>query len=330
MLACAAPRFDCLRDGQAAVRGRARARRQGRRRARSRRPPRRAAWRWPGRARGSARPCSASRRRACPGRRATARRSCGSPRRARRGRGPRGGGAGGRAVSGRRAQRDRPHAPRGPSDDRGRARRTLSEAAAERRRRAALRPRRRPRKHGLEPAAGLDRSTRRVDDDVDLCIVLGGDGTILHGAARATPARACRCSRSTSARSASSRRSSPTSVHDGFEPRVRRRLRGACDLPAIVVDGARTARWTRDQRRLLPPQARPARRRPRLRASASEEIGRVRCDGLVVATPAGLDGLQPRQRRPGAGLGRGGLRRLVHRAALADGARARRRARATC
>ena len=40
-----------------------------------------------------------------------------------------------------------------------------------------------------------------------------------------------------------------------------------------------------------------------------------------------LDGLQPRQRRPGAGLGRGGLRRLVHRAAFADRACARRRAR---
>ena len=62
-------------------------------------------------------------------------------------------------------------------------------------------------------------------------------------------------------------------------------------------------------------------------ALAGEEVGRVRCDGLVVSTPAGLDGLQPRQRRAGAGLGRCGLRGLVHRTALADGARAGGRAR---
>ena len=41
----------------------------------------------------------------------------------------------------------------------------------------------------------------------------------------------------------------------------------------------------------------------------------------------GLDGLQPRQRRPGAGLGRGGLRGVVHRAAHAHRARAGGRAR---
>ena len=53
----------------------------------------------------------------------------------------------------------------------------------------------------------------------------------------------------------------------------------------------------------------------------------MRCDGLVVCHARRVDGLQPRQRRAGHGLGRGGLRRVVHRAALADGARARRRAR---
>ena len=40
-----------------------------------------------------------------------------------------------------------------------------------------------------------------------------------------------------------------------------------------------------------------------------------------------IDRLQPRQRRPRDGVGRGGLRRLLHRAALADRARARGRAR---
>ena len=57
-----------------------------------------------------------------------------------------------------------------------------------------------------------------------------------------------------------------------------------------------------------------------------EEAGSVRCDGLVLVHAGRLDGLQPRQRRPGAGVGRGGLRRVVHRAALADRAGARGRA----
>ena len=62
-----------------------------------------------------------------------------------------------------------------------------------------------------------------------------------------------------------------------------------------------------------------------------EQLGEVRCDGLVVVHPGRVDGLQPRQRRPGAGVGRGGLRRLVHRAAHAHragaGGGARRHAR---
>ena len=48
-----------------------------------------------------------------------------------------------------------------------------------------------------------------------------------------------------------------------------------------------------------------------------EEVGSVRCDGLVIATPGGLDRLQPRQRRPGDGVGGRGVRGLVHRAPLA-------------
>ena len=49
-------------------------------------------------------------------------------------------------------------------------------------------------------------------------------------------------------------------------------------------------------------------------AVGEDEIGRVRCDGLAVATPAGSTGLQPGQRRPGDGLGSGRLRGVVHRA----------------
>ena len=64
---------------QAPVRGRARARRQGRRRARSRRPTSGAARRPQAAPAGSGVRCSGSRRPGCPGRRATARPSCGWP-----------------------------------------------------------------------------------------------------------------------------------------------------------------------------------------------------------------------------------------------------------
>ena len=63
---------------------------------------------------------------------------------------------------------------------------------------------------------------------------------------------------------------------------------------------------------------------------AGEEIGRVRCDGLVVATPQGSTGYNLANGGPVLAWGVRGLRRLVHRAALADRAGAGRRARTTC
>ena len=81
----------------------------------------------------------------------------------------------------------------------------------------------------------------------------------------ATPAPACRCSRSTSARSASSPRSTPTGSASDFDRAFARRVRDARSCRRSP-SGARTATWTRDQRHLRPPQAGPARRRPRLRA----------------------------------------------------------------
>ena len=52
-------------------------------------------------------------------------------------------------------------------------------------------------------------------------------------------------------------------------------------------------------------------------AVGDEEIGRVRCDGLVVSTPAGSTGYNLANGGPGHGLGGGGLRRVLHRAAFA-------------
>ena len=62
-------------------------------------------------------------------------------------------------------------------------------------------------------------------------------------------------------------------------------------------------------------------------AVGGEEVGSVRCDGLVVATPAGSTGYNLANGGPGDGLGRGGHGGLVHRAALAERARAGDRAR---
>ena len=54
-----------------------------------------------------------------------------------------------------------------------------------------------------------------------------------------------------------------------------------------------------------------------------EQLGEVRCDGLVVATPAGSTGYNLANGGPGAGVGSGRVRRLVHRAAHAHRTRAR-------
>ena len=62
-------------------------------------------------------------------------------------------------------------------------------------------------------------------------------------------------------------------------------------------------------------------------AVGGDEVGRVRCDGLVVATPAGSTGYNLANGGPVMAWGVRGLRRLVHRAALADRAAAGGRAR---
>ena len=62
----------------------------------------------------------------------------------------------------------------------------------------------------------------------------------------------------------------------------------------------------------------------------SDEIGRVRCDGLVVATPAGSTGYNLANGGPVMAWGVEGFVGLVHRAALADRALAGRRPRRSC
>ena len=121
----------------------------------------------------------------------------------------------------------------------------------------------------------------------------------------------------------------PEDIDDG----MRRALEGDFELLRLPGDRAR------------PPRGRAAGTRPRRRrqpavndiaihrkvgervaeiayALDGEDVGSVRCDGLVVATPAGSTGYNLANGGPVMAWGVEGLRRLVHRAALADRARA--------
>ena len=191
------------------------------------------------------------------------------------------------------------------------------------RRDAALRPRGDREARSSATARRRDRDAL-IDRDVDLCLVLGGDGTILTALRELRGVPAFPSSRSTSARSASWRRSTPTASRTACERALRGRLRGA--------DAAGDRRRRPRRRRSgaindvsFHRKVGRARRRPRLR----DRRGRDRARALrrPRRLHAGrLDRLQPRQRRAGDGVGGGGLRRLLHRAALADRARPRRRA----
>ena len=263
--------------------------------------------------------------RACRGRRATSRPSCSSPRPGRDGRARairRGGRAGGRGVSGGRAITVFSHARPAETDA---AMRELVALARERGHHGAARPRgdaqapggratagRRGRRRGRDRRRHRDRARRRRDDPAR--------------AARATPhtsvpvfgvnfgeigflATVERERRSREALRARARRR----VRDADAAGDRGRARAAARCWAIndVAIHRRAGERVAELAYAIGGRGgRPrALRRPRRRHARR------------------LDGLQPRQRRAGAGVGRGGLRRLVHRAALADRARARRRAR---
>ncbi len=141
------------------------------------------------------------------------------------------------------------------------------------------------RKHALAPGSGLVLDAP-VAHDADLCIALGGDGTILHGLR------------------AYARTGVPvfgvnfgevgflaTIDPDGVTAGVERALHGDFDvlsLPGIEV--------TAGEHSWLAMNDVSFHRKQGLRVAdlafdvADEEVGRVRCDGLVIATPAGSTG----------------------------------------
>lgn len=141
------------------------------------------------------------------------------------------------------------------------------------------------RKHGLEPAEGIELDAP-LSLDVDLCVVLGGDGTILTAlreyADTEVPVFAVNFGEVGFL---------ATVDPDGLEGAFARALAGGFEtmrLPGITV-GRPEGLWTAMNDISL-------HRKPGFRvadlgyALAGEEIGRVRCDGLVVSTPQGSTG----------------------------------------
>jgi NAD+ kinase len=141
------------------------------------------------------------------------------------------------------------------------------------------------RKHNLEPAPGLVLDAP-IQRDVDVCFALGGDGTILTAlrtyAGTGVPVVGVNFGEIGFL---------ATIDRDEIEPGLRRAFAGQFEvlsLPGIELAGA-GGRWLAINDVSMHRQ--PGKRVADLAyAVGSNEIGRVRCDGLVVATPAGSTG----------------------------------------
>ena len=143
------------------------------------------------------------------------------------------------------------------------------------------------RKHELTPAPGLELDAE-LKLDVDICFAVGGDGTILTAlrtyAGTNVPVFAVNFGEIGFLATVEREQAAV-----GFE----RAFAGGYEvlaLPGIEFRGGR-GEMAGHQRRLDAPPA-GCKRVADLQYSpvGSEEIGRVRCDGLVVATPAGSTG----------------------------------------
>ena len=139
------------------------------------------------------------------------------------------------------------------------------------------------RKHGLATGPGLE-ANAPLKDDVELCMVLGGDGTILralqHYAGTGVPVFAINFGAIGFLATVE-----PPEIEDGMRRALERDFE-LLRLPAIVLDGVgRTAvNDVAIHRKVGERVAELA------YALEGEIVGSVRCDGLVVATPAGSTG----------------------------------------
>lgn len=145
-------------------------------------------------------------------------------------------------------------------------------------------------KHGLVAGPGLTVDAPATDD-VELCIVLGGDGTILRALQRyagtGVPVFAINFGAIGFLATVE-----PEDIEDGFQ----RALSGDFELlqlPAIVLESAddRTEGARQTAINDVAIHRKVGERVAELAYSLDgEEAGSVRCDGLVVATPAGSTG----------------------------------------
>jgi NAD+ kinase len=141
------------------------------------------------------------------------------------------------------------------------------------------------RKHGLQPAEGLALDAR-VDPHVDICFALGGDGTIL-GALRTYARTGVPVFAVNFGEIGFLATVDRDEAPDGFKHAFRGDFE-VLSLPGIEVLG-QGARWLAMNDVSIHRQH--GKRVADLDYSvADDEVGRVRCDGLVVATPAGSTG----------------------------------------
>jgi NAD+ kinase len=149
------------------------------------------------------------------------------------------------------------------------------------------------RKHGLPAGPGIEVNAP-VKDDVELCLVLGGDGTILSAlqryAATGVPVFAINFGEIGFLATVE-----PEDLDNG----IRRALTGNFELlqlPAIVLDTPEEQSQAPAPRAWMAINDVAIHRKVGERvaelayALESEIVGSVRCDGLVVATPAGSTG----------------------------------------
>jgi NAD+ kinase len=140
-------------------------------------------------------------------------------------------------------------------------------------------------KHDLKPAEGLELDAP-LSDDVDLCVVLGGDGTILRALRRyagtSVPVFAVNFGEVGFLATID-----PDEVGDGFA----KAFRGEFDvmtLPALALEtpgGAQAAINDVSFHRKLGERVATL-----AYVVDGQEVGSVRCDGLVISTPAGSTG----------------------------------------
>lgn len=140
-------------------------------------------------------------------------------------------------------------------------------------------------KHALAPAAGMELDAP-VERDVEICFALGGDGTMLTALRRyagtGVPVFGVNFGEIGFLAAVDRER-----AHDGFVQALGRDYE-VLSLPAIALSAA-GGHWVAMNDVSI--QRQPGKRVADLAYSVeSAEVGRVRCDGLVIATPVGSTG----------------------------------------